>query len=371
MREKLFQGIPLPMLGMGSLRLPLEEGSKTRIDRPQAKRVLDCALANGINYIDTAYTYNQGDAERFLGEALAGRPRDSYYLTSKFYVAASRDIRAVFEEQLRRCRTEYFDFYLLHSLDENYIEPYMDPQLDYLGYLLEQKKAGRIRYLGFSSHAQTKTLARFLDWYDGFDMAQIQCNYLDWNLLDAKGQYALLEKHGIPIWVMEPLKGGRLAELSPEALAVLREAAPGRSAAAWSFRFLMDLPQIQMVLGGMSSVEQVEENVRTFSETDALSQTEQEALKKAAGVFMEQLGVPCSACRYCCATCPAELDIPELIRCYNEYRVSGETWKVTGLQKLAKGPEQCLACGACTKRCPQKIDIPKVLAQYTALLRKN
>lgn len=195
-------------------------------------------------------------------------------------------------------------------MDENFISAYMDREKDYLGYLLEQKKAGRIRYLGFSSHAAPDTLERFLNWYDGFDMALIQVNYLDWTLLDAKRQYEILVSHEIPVWVMEPLKGGRLATLNQRAADILKAAAPERSLSSWGFRFLMGLDHVHTVLSGMSTVEQVLDNCTTFENLNPLSEMEQDVLWKAAEEFLKDLGVPCSGCRYCCPVCPAGLDIP-------------------------------------------------------------
>ncbi len=370
MYYKQFQDINISALGLGSLRLPMEHGNKNRIDRIEAQKVIDCALASGINYIDTAYTYQSGDSEIFLGEALAKHPRDSYYLATKFYAAASSDIRNVFEEQLRRCRTDYFDFYLLHGMDENYISDYMDEEKNYIGYLLEQKRAGRIRYLGFSSHAAPDTLARFLHWNDCFDMALIQLNYLDWTILDAKRQYEILTRHGIPVWLMEPLKGGRLSTLNQEAADILKAAAPERSLSSWSFRFLMGLDNVQTVLSGMSTVEQVLDNIKTYDHCDPLDEQEQKALQQAVSIFMKELGVPCSGCRYCCDTCPAELDIPLLIKGYNEHNVSGEMWRVADLDHRKHGPEECLQCGACLKHCPQKIDIPGIMRKFAPILVK-
>lgn len=367
MYHQPFKDMSISALGLGCLRLPAQANDPDRIDRREAQKIIDLALEHGINYFDTAYTYQNGDSERFLGEALSRYPRDSYSLATKFYVAASTDIRAVFEEQLRRCRTDYFDFYLFHGMDENYIDAYTDETMDYLGYLLEQKKAGRIRYLGFSSHAAPDTLTRFLDWYDSFDMALIQLNYLDWTMLDAKRQYEILTERGIPIWVMEPLKGGRLSTLNEEATNLLRAAAPEKSIVSWAFRFLMGLPNVQTVLSGMSTVEQLMENIKTFQQPDPLNEQEQQALQQAASVFLRDLGVPCSGCRYCCSTCPAELDIPLLIKGYNEQTVSGELWRVANFP-LTKGPENCLNCGACLAHCPQKIKIPDIMNKFASML---
>lgn len=366
MYYKDFKGNNISTLGLGSLRLPTVTEDPNKIDRQKAQQVIDQAFASGINYFDTAYTYHGGDSERFLGEALSRYPRDSYYLTSKFYVAATTDIEKVFEEQLKRCQTDYFDFYLLHGMQEQYIEKYMDPQKDYIGYLLKQKEAGRIRYLGFSSHAAPEALERFVDWCPDFDMALIQLNYLDWSLLDGKRQYEILTDHGIPIWVMEPLKGGRLTHLNEKAEAILREAAPERSIPSWSFRYLLGLDNVQCVLSGMASPEQILENASIFEAHDPLSRQEEAALREAVQVFKSELGVPCSACRYCCPVCPAGLDIPLLIQGYNELTISGETWKISSLSQT-KGPSACLQCGACAKRCPQKIDIPGVMKAYAKL----
>lgn len=362
-----FHNESISALGFGGLRLPMEKENPKRIDRIEGQKIIDAAMESGIKYFDTAYTYQGGDSERFLGEALKKYPRDSYYLASKFYVAASSDIHDVFEEQLRRCQTEYFDFYLLHGVDENYMADYMNPEKDYLGYLLKQKREGRIRYIGFSSHAAPETLTRFLDWYAGFDMALIQINYLDWTMLDAKRQYEILTERGIPVWVMEPLKGGRLSVLNTEAVDILRSSAPDRSVSSWGFRFLMGLDNVKTVLSGMSSVEQVYDNARTFTRSDPLSANEKETLRKAVSAFMRDLGVPCSGCGYCRDTCPAKLDIPLLIRGYNERNVSGQTWRVANLTNT-KAPGECLSCGACLTHCPQKIDIPEVMRRFAAAL---
>lgn len=360
MYQNKFHDFQISALGMGCLRFPTEPGQPNQINRAETQKIIDTAIQCGINYFDTAFTYQNGDSERFLGETLGKYPRNSYYLATKFYAAASSDIEAVFAEQLRRCRTDYFDFYLLHGMDENYIAAYTDPQKDYLGFLRKQKAAGRIRHIGFSSHAAPDTLQKFLDWNDDFDMALIQLNYIDWTMLEAKRQYEILTERGIPVWVMEPLKGGRLSMLNDKARAILEAAAPDKSVSSWGFRFLMGLPNVQTVLSGMSSVQQVLDNAKTFEAPNPLSAKESDILRKAVSVFMEDLGVPCSGCRYCCETCPAELDIPLLIKGYNERNVSGETWRIANLSST-KGAGSCLQCGICTRHCPQKIDIPAVM----------
>lgn len=351
-------------LGLGGLRFPEQEGRPGIIDRAKAQPIVDAAISCGINCFDTAYSYQDGDSERFLGEALAGYLRDEYLLSTKFYVACSDDIEAVFEEQLERCRTDYFDFYMLHCLDEETIEPYMDKDRDYLGYLIRQKEAGRIRNLGFSSHAKPETLKRFLDRYDKFDMALIQLNYLDWKLLDGCSQYEILKAHNIPVWVMEPMKGGILSVLNEEAAGILKSAAPTASISSWGFRFLHSLDNVQTVLSGMSSVEQVKENAELFDRLRPLDENEMKTLMRAYDVFLRSMGAPCSGCGYCGGICPEGIDIPLMIQAFNEHSVGGETWKIGGLSGAAAASE-CIGCGACVKRCPQNIQIPEIMRQIT------
>ncbi len=252
---------------------------------------------------------------------------------------------------------------MLHCLDEETIEPYMDEDRDYLGYLIRRKEAGRIRNIGFSSHAKTETLKRFLDWYDRFDMALIQLNYLDWKLLDGCSQYEILKEHNIPVWVMEPMKGGILSALNEEAAGILKAEAPSASISSWGFRFLYSLDNVQTVLSGMSSVEQVKENAELFDRLMSLDENEMKTLMKASDVFIKGMGVPCSGCGYCRGLCSVGIDIPLMIKAFNEHSVGGETWKIEGLS-CAVPASECVSCGACVKRCPQNIQIPEFLERF-------
>ena len=361
MYYKQFHGESISALGFGLLHLPTLSGDPNEIDREKAAALIDAAIRGGVNYFDTAYTYQNGDSERCAGDILSQYPRESYYLASKFYVAKGKPIEEVFEEQLQRCKTDYFDFYLLHGVQEQFIDSYLDPAKDYIGFLERQRELGRIRYIGFSSHCGPAGLRRFLDHYDSYDMALIQLNYVDWTMLQAKEQYEILTQRGIPVWVMEPLKGGRLAELDEASRQILREAAPSLSVASWGFRFLQGLPNVQTVLSGMGDLGQVEDNLNTFQQPHPLSKEEAAVLEEARKTFMDKLGVPCSSCRYCCDSCPAKLDIPLLIRRYNERKTVGETWRVGSESGQAGDPSDCVQCGACAKKCPQKIDIPGVM----------
>ena len=357
---KDFKGNKISTLGLGVMRLPSADGDPDKIDRVEGAKIIHRAIELGINYFDTAHIYQKTDSERFLGEVLKQYPRENYYLATKLYGSPTRDIRQTFAQQLERLQTDYVDFYLLHSLDDETFPIYTDPKLGYIAFLQEMRAAGKIRYLGFSTHIAPEKLEQFLRYFDGFDMALMQLNYVDWELLNGKRQYEILTEHGLPVWIMEPMKGGRLATLNEAACAILKQAAPERSIPSWGFRYLMGLENIQTVLSGMGSLEMLQDNAATFHEHKPLDVREQAVLAQAREAFIGDLGVPCSGCRYCCDNCPEGLDIPLLIRAYNEKSISGKTWRITGLADT-KGPECCLQCGACMKHCPQKINIPEVM----------
>lgn len=368
MQYKLFLDMNISALGMGVMRLPEIVGQPGVIDRETGRAIIDRALSGGINYFDTAHIYQNGDSERFIGEVLSDYPRESYHLATKFKVTDAKDIKEMFAQQLKRCNTEYFDIYLLHNITAKTFDEFTDPARGYLDFMLEQQKEGRIRHLGFSSHGTPDIIQKTLDWHR-FDMAQIQANYLDWNLIDSAAQYKVLEQNGIPVWIMEPVKGGRLASLNSEAEAILKSAAPNRSLSSWAFRYLFDLPAVQTILSGMSSLEQLEDNIATFDEYQPLSADEKQALAEAVKVFMKDAGVLCSSCRYCVPACPMELDIPLLIKGYNVLNTSGSTWRAEGFDKT-KSADHCIGCGACAALCPQNINIPDVMQRLTKALAK-
>lgn len=359
-----FQGISLSRLGFGAMRLPLLSGGSA-IDEAQVDAMIDLAMAGGVNYFDTAHPYHGGMSERVLGRSLARYPRESWYLADKYpghQIASSYDPAAIFEEQLERCGVDYFDFYLLHNVYENSIQVYMDPQWGILDYFLEQKRLGRIRHLGFSAHGGLGTLTQFLDWCgDKMEFCQIQLNYLDWTLQQAREKYELLTGRGIPVWVMEPIRGGRLARLSEAELETLRALRPDEDGAAWALRFVQGLPNVKMILSGMSSLEQMAQNVGTFSEDKPLTARERDALLGLAEGMKNS--VPCTACRYCCDGCPMELDIPAMIAAYNEIRFQPGSNVGMRFDALPqdKRPAACIACGKCSRTCPQGIDVPAAI----------
>ncbi len=369
-----FKELSLSRLGFGAMRLPTREDGS--IDQTALEEMVAYAMDHGVNYFDTAYPYHGGNSEIALGKALSRYPRESWYLASKYpghQISETYDPAAIFEEQLQKCGVEYFDFYLLHNVYENSISTYTDPKWGILEYFKEQVKNGRIKHLGFSSHARPDTLEKFLD-YAGADMefCQIQLNYLDWTLQDAKAKYDLLTSRGIPVWVMEPVRGGRLAALSQEDTAKLKALRPEDSAAAWAFRWLQSLPNVKMVLSGMSNLAQMEDNVKTFS--TGAPQTEQEAALLLEIADSMKNALPCTKCRYCCDGCPQGLDIPMLIHAYNDVKFSGGGMTVSmqfDALPEAKRPAACIQCGACAAICPQNIHIPAALKELSDILSKT
>lgn len=368
-----FQNKKLSQLGFGAMRLPTNaDGS---IDEIQVAQMTAYAIEHGVNYFDTAYPYHEGESERVMGRVLNKYPRDSWYLATKYpghqILSNGYDPAAIFEEQLEKCGVEYFDFYLLHNVYEKSMDVYLDPRWGIIDYFKEQKRLGRIKHLGFSTHATVKGLKEFLDLY-GKDMefCQIQLNYLDWTLQDAKGKCELLSQWNIPIWVMEPIRGGKLAHLSDTSEEKLKACRPDESIAAWALRFLQDIPNVQVILSGMSNMEQMQDNVKTFSAPKPLSQQENALLLEIAEGLKDS--VPCTGCRYCCDGCPKGLDIPDLISLYNEMRFA--TNVVTSMRAECldadKLPSACIGCGKCTKICPQNIDIPGAMKDFADRLSK-
>ena len=294
MEKRLLCGEEVSLLGFGAMRLPTQEDGT--IDRVKAGRLVDTLYQNGVNYFDTAYVYHQGESEEFLGEALRKYPRNSFYLATKtpgHLINPDYDPVEAFERQLRRCETDYFDFYLLHNVMESSLPTYTNPDLRVMDYLLEQKAKGHIRHLGISSHGQLSMLERYLKAYGKeIEFAQLQINYLDWSLQQAKEKYEMVTELGLPIIVMEPCRGGRLAALDAASEQKMKTLRPQDSVPSWAFRFAGSLPNVSVVLSGMSSMEQVEDNLKTFCHFEQLSETEQALLADIARSMMDI--VPCT-----------------------------------------------------------------------------
>ena len=381
-------GLKVSALGLGNMRLPKVEGQGEKIDREKAQEIVDYAMSHGITYFDTAYRYHGGESELFLGEAMKKYPRGSYLLASKFpghmmekkengmmgftsLLAGHPDttVDALFHEQLRKCQTDYFDFYLLHNVSETSLVFYNDPEIGIVDYLLEQKRQGKIRHLGFCSHAESaETIEDFLKRYEGvFEFVQIQLNYMDWKIQNAKAKVEVIARHGLKIVVMEGVRGGRLANLPAPQMEKLQAVRPADSAARWALRWLQGIPEVAVVLSGMSTLDQIVENVETFREPNPVSPAEKELLQEVAESMLSW--VPCTACRYCTEGCPMELDIPRMIAAYNGLK-NGD--HMAGYQpdeaQPSMDPRRCIGCGSCASICPQNIRIPEILQELAQML---
>ncbi len=372
---KDFQDLKLSALGMGAMRLPVIDGDDGKIDEQAAFDMVDYAFSQGINYYDTAWGYHNGQSELVMGRALKRYPREKFYLATKFpgYDLANMDkVEEIFEKQLEKCQVEYFDFYLFHNVCEMNIEAYLDEKYGIFDYLMKQKKAGRIRHLGFSAHGNIDVMERFLKAYGKeMEFCQIQLNYMDWEFQDAKGKVELLKQYHLPVWVMEPLRGGRLVRLSTEDEAKLKALRPDETIPAWAFRFLQSIPQVTMVLSGMSNMEQLKENIKTFQEEKPLTEQEKKELLDVADQIVKKKGVPCTACHYCVSHCPQGLDIPRLLALYNEHQVTGGGFIAPmALSALPedKRPGACIGCRSCEAVCPQQIHVSEVMADFNAKL---
>ena len=350
-----------PLLGFGLMRLPQKGG---RIDREAARGMVELALESGFNYFDTAYMYHGGESEEFAGEALSAHPRDSYLLTTKMpvgMVETEADVERVFEEQLRRTRAGHFDVYLMHALGASAWEK--AKRLRIPEFFRRKKEQGLIRRMGFSFHDTPEALQKIVLEFE-WEIVQIQLNYEDWDAGRAGEQYAVLEKAGLPVLIMEPLKGGALANLTVEARDILRAASPEADIASWGLRFAASLPNVQTVLSGMSSLEQMQANIRTFSPLRPLDDAERAALARAVEAYRRAGSVPCTGCRYC-MPCPAGVDIPGNIALMNRLRTA-ETPEAEVRAAYADRPDgvkaaSCVSCRACLPKCPQKLQIPVLM----------
>ena len=373
---KAFQDLKLSALGMGCMRLPVVDGKDDQVDQAAVEEMVACAMSNGVNYYDTAWGYHSGNSELAIGKALAAYPRESFYLADKFpgYDLSNMDkVADIFEAQLKKCQVEYFDFYLFHNVCEMNIDAYLDPKYGILDYLLEQKKNGRIRHLGFSCHGAMPVLKRFLEAYgEHMEFCQLQLNYVDWTFQGCKEKVELLEEYHIPVWVMEPLRGGRLAKLTQEEGAVLKKLRPQESIPAWAFRFLQTIPGVVVTLSGMSDLEQTRANLETFSTEAPLSDGEWEALLALGRSMTGPAALACTACRYCVSHCPQGLDIPDLLALYNEHRFTGGGFiapmALSAIPK-DKQPSACIGCRSCEAVCPQQLKISEAMADFTTRLK--
>ncbi len=372
---KQFKDKQISALGMGCMRLPIIDGKDDCIDIKKTKDMIRLAMENGVNYYDTAWVYHLGLSESVMGDILKDYKRESFYLATKFpgFELENMDkVEEIFEKQLEKCQVEYFDFYLFHNVCEMNIDGYLDPKYRIHQYLMEQKKKGRIKHLGFSTHGNMDTMKRFLSAY-GKDMefCQLQINWVDWEFQNAKEKVELVSSYGIPVWVMEPVRGGSLASLNQKYLELLDEHRAGITPAEWAFRYVQSIPEVTVTLSGMSNEEQLKQNIETFSEAKPLTDKEKDTLHMIARDMTGKKALACTACRYCTSHCVQALDIPWLISLYNEHIYSGGGFIAPmALSALSedKLPSACLACKACEEVCPQGIKISEMMQDFAGKL---
>ncbi|MBR6825832.1 MAG: aldo/keto reductase [Oscillospiraceae bacterium] len=355
---KKFQNKTLSALGLGTMRLPKD--SEGAIDREHTATMVDYALSHGINYFDTAWFYHGGDSENAIGEILSNYDRNSFYIADKFPAFdpdSFENMEEVFFTQLRKCKVDYFDFYLCHNVCERNIDGF----IDHMDFFLKQKEEGRIKHFGFSTHAELPALERFLEIHgDKMEFCQIQLNYLDWNWQKAAEKVALLKKYGIPVWVMEPLRGGSLVNIKESVATKIHALTPELTAIETAFAFLRTIPEVTMILSGMSNLDQLKENIAYFDKDTTLSE---EAFRTLPTLGLEMIeAVPCTACSYCTEYCPQSLEIPKLMRIYNENRFNGATYALNNMPEEKK-PSNCIGCRSCEAVCPQGILISERLKE--------
>lgn len=352
----------LPLLGFGLMRLPQKNG---KVDYPTAEAMVAKAMKAGCNYFDTAYMYHNGESEKFVGQALSKYPRDSYFLVSKMPIImmnSEADNTRIFNEQLARTRAGYFDFYFLHWLNETHWEKAQ--KLKTLEFMKKMQSEGKIRRLGFSFHGEPETLKKIAEAYP-WDLVQIQLNYLDWELCRSGEQYEVLTKLGIPVSIMEPLKGGTLVSLTPDAKKVFEQANPDVSIASWGLRYAASLPNVQVVLSGMSAPDQLEDNLKTFSPFKPLTDAERQTVAEALAAYRKSGAVPCTACKYC-SPCPTGVNIPRNLALHNQVKGGLPLFHAKPVYDAMSEDERasnCVHCGVCRKKCPQQINIPQLMAE--------
>lgn len=363
--EKL--GIETSLLGFGCMRFPTDEQGK--IDRERSRAMLEKALAAGVNYFDTAWPYHGGESELFVGEALKEHPRDSFYLATKlplWEIKALEDVDRIFARQLEKLQTEYIDFYLMHGINKGSWSEML--KLGVVEHLEQMKAEGKIRYLGFSFHDSYEVFEEVLSYRD-WDFCQIQLNYMDAEEQAGLKGYALAEQKGVPLVIMEPVKGGSLAAFASDIAEKFHAHDPQASMASFALRWVGSLPNVKVILSGMSTMEQVEDNLSTFGKFKPLSEAEQATVKEVVALMNSRVQNGCTGCRYC-MPCPAGVNIPGTFGCWNRYHmyqnynVVKRHWEIDlGDAGQAKN---CIKCGKCEAACPQHLHIREDLERAQA-----
>lgn len=360
-------GCEISRLGYGGMRFP-KNGDE--VDVEEAVKLLRKAYDMGVNYFDTAVVYHKGESEKIFGKAFEIYDRSSYYLADKMSIWICKDeqeMKELFERQLKTLKTDYIDFYLVHSLNRNHYQKVKE--FHCVEFLQEMKRQGKIKHLGFSFHDTYPVFTQILNDYD-WDFVQIQLNYLDWQNQGAEQLYRELEKRNLPCMVMEPVRGGYLATLDEQRAKPFLEMEPNRSIASWAIRWVESLPQVTVVLSGMSDMAQLEDNVAMMTNFEPMNEKELEAVAKVVEEIRKVNDIPCTGCRYC-MDCPMGVDIPEIFAIYSRLKIFGkdksfvEDYKE--VMENGNGAEHCVGCQQCMNHCPQSIEIPDKLAMIHRL----
>ncbi len=364
-------------LGFGLMRLPLlDANDQSSIDIERTKEMVDRFMERGFTYFDTAYPYHGGASEGALRQAVVERyPRESFTVTTKmpcWSITCPADMERIFNEQLQRCGVEYFDYYWLHALNPDYTR-IMDEH-DGWGFIARKKAEGRIRHIGFSFHGDAPLLERLLTEHPEVEYVQLQINYLDWDspAIQARTCYEICTRHGKPVVVMEPVRGGALARVPDSVRDLFATANPEASPSSWAIRYVASLPNVMVVLSGMSNLQQVDDNTGYMQDFKPLSDDEHHIVERAAQIMKDAIAIPCTACHYCTDGCPQSICIPDYFNVYNMLHMLGDAYKGNSQMyynlhaKNHGRANECIECGQCEAHCPQGIDIVERLKQVAA-----
>lgn len=361
--KRKFKDLSVPLLGFGCMRLPMRG---EEVDMNELEKMVEYAMQHGANYFDTAYMYVDGKSEIAMGKVLSNYKREDIILADKgpaMYMKSKDDVKRIFEEQLKKCKTDYFDFYMVHNINKNTIDNYRNFEM--FNQLNEFKKQGLVKYVGFSFHGTPEMLREVAPEHP-WDFAQLQINYLDWDVVKAHEQYDIVQAQKIPVTVMEPLRGGGLVNLSEKAAAKLKELYPDTTPAAFGLRWAASRSNVITVLSGMSNLKQMQENIQTFIDYKDMTEAEIKAADEIAKIIQSQGEINCTACKYCTEVCPRGINIPAAFALYNQYKVTNNkgifSMYYSTLGESEK-PDKCIKCGLCNKNCPQSLDIPNLLAK--------